>query len=425
MNLRLLTTCAALLLVAMPSHADLIVEESQVPPFDLPDVLRIPGGQAIDSARDWEESARPALIELFEAHVYGRTPRMPVRFSSADSTASQVDEICLSVEDVSTEEIFKGKAVLRQARLRFSRDEHAAFFDVLAVVPLRRATPVPAIVALNFWGNHTVDAEPSIRRSGPAPGMESRERGSHAHRWNLEDLIERGYAVATAFRGEIAPDNHAHYTEGILALFPDNTGKEAMGAVGAWAWSLSRIADYLSSLPEIDPSRLVVAGHSRLGKAALWAAARDTRFSAVFANNTGCMGAALSRRRFGETVAIITRNFPFWFAPRLAKYADREDELPVDQHQLLALIAPRPLHLGAASEDLWADPRGEFLALREAAKVYSLFGFEPNLPERTPAPDAVPAGGVLRFHMREGPHDLVQTDWNAFLSPRYPEVPGG
>ncbi len=427
MNLRLLMTCAPLSLAAMPSHADLTVEESRVPAYVLPDVLRTPCGRALTTAHDWERFARPALLKTFETHVYGRTPRAPVWFpasgcADADSSTPPAEAIHLSVADVSTHEIFDGKALLRQARLRFSRRDETASFDVLVVVPARRASPVPAIAALNFWGNHTVDAEVAIRCPTPVRGMESKERGSHAHRWNLEDLVDRGYAVATAFRGEIAPDTHAHFSDGILSLFPDNAGDEKMGAIGAWAWSLSRIADYLGTLPEIDASRLVVAGHSRLGKAALWAAAQDTRFAAVFANNTGCMGAALSRRRFGETVAIITRNFPYWFAPRLAVYADREDDLPVDQHQLLALIAPRPLHLGAAREDLWADPRGEFLALREAAKVYALHGIAPDLPERMPAPDAVPVGGILRFHRREGTHDLLQADWNAFLTPSAPET---
>jgi hypothetical protein len=220
--------------------------------------------------------------------------------------------------------------------------------------------------------------------------------------------------VVTAFRGDIVPDSSAHAQSDILQLFSEEDAHPPMGAIGAWAWSLSRIADYLQGIPEIDHERLTVIGHSRLGKAALWAGAQDERFSRVIANNTGCMGAALSRRRFGETLGIITRNFPYWFAPGLSRYADDEETLPVDQHQLLALIAPRPLYLGSAEEDLWADPRGELLALREAAKVYRLFGIEAAIPDQLPAV-GTSVGEHLRFHRRAGKHDITPEDWAFYL----------
>lgn len=417
--LRLLLVAAAVFLATMSSRADLIVEESEVPRFELPDILQAPHGQTIRTAQDWEAIARPQLLEKFETFVYGRTPRVPILFPNGGAAdIGPADAVRMSVEAAESEEVFGGKAVLRQARLRFTRGDLEASFDVLLVLPARPSGPVPTIVALNFWGNHTVDPHPAIRLAPPIPGMEARERGSHAHRWNPEYLIDRGYGVATAFRGEIAPDNCGHFAEGVLSLFLENTGDGRMGAIGAWAWALSRMADYLGSLEAVDTSRLIVAGHSRLGKAALWAAAQDQRFAAVFANNSGCMGAALSRRRFGETVAIITRNFPFWFSPKLSSFAGREDQLPVDQHQLLGLIAPRPIHLGAAREDLWADPNGEFLALREAARVHALHGIEANLPGHMPPPDAIAVGHVLRFHMREGAHDILLADWQAFLSGR-------
>lgn len=402
---RLFLTSATCLLATVPSSAQLITAESRVPPYVLPDVLRSSSNQAISTAHEWEQIARPALLESFQTHIYGQTP--------------SASDLRLTTENETTHEILGGKARLRQTRLRFHRGERSAAFDVLIALPAHAtaAAPVPALVGLNFWGNHTIDSELLIREPAPVPGMDVKARGSYARRWNLEDLIDRGYAVVTAFRGEIVPESSDHFYTGVLALFPDNTGDSRMGAIGAWAWALSRLADHVASLPEIDFSRLTVVGHSRLGKAALWAAAQDTRFSAVFANNSGCMGAALSRRQFGETVAIITRNFPYWFAPRLQSYADREHELPVDQHQLLALIAPRPVHLGAAQEDLWADPYGELLALRAAAPVYALYGITTQLPEQLPPPNALPVGHVLRFHQREGKHDLLPADWKAYLSP--------
>jgi hypothetical protein len=403
MPLRRLPLLVALI-SAVPAPAAPITSESQVTAYTLPDVLHHPAAPApIATAADWETQARPALLDAFSAHIYGRTPPLT--------------DLRVATEDLATAEILDGKALLRQTRLRFHRGDRSVAIDVLVVLP-RHASPerpAPTIVGLNFWGNHTVHPAPSIRVPAPVPGMEPKERGSYARRWPLDTFIDRGHALVTAFRGEIVPDNGAHHAEGVLALFPENTGESRMGAIGAWAWALSRLADHASTLPEIDASRLTVVGHSRLGKAALWAAAQDTRFSAVFANNSGCMGASLSRRRFGETVAIITCNFPYWFAPRLASYADREDELPVDQHQLLALIAPRPVHLGSASEDLWADPRGELLALRAAAPAYALHGIETSLPDQLPPPDATPLGTILRFHLRAGPHDLLPTDWQAYL----------
>jgi len=412
--------CATLKPVAAAPVREILTDESKVPPYELPDLLLDPDGRPVTTAAEWEQRARPAILARFEEFVYGKTPRTPVWLARSDSAgdisrAAPSDAIRMTVEDESTREIFGGKAILRQARLHFRHGDRSAAFDVLVAIPAKAKSPVPVLIGLNFWGNHTTDAEPSIRIPAPVSGMEQKERGAFARRWNLEDLIDRGYAVATAFRGEIVPESQTHFAEGLLSLFPENTGDHQMGAIGAWAWSLSRILDYAASIPEIDARRATVFGHSRLGKSALWAAAQDPRFSAVFANNSGCMGAALSRREFGETVAIITSNFPYWFSPKLATYADRENELPVDQHQLLALIAPRPLHLGTAKEDTWGDPQGEFLALREASKIYSLYGMTAGLPPRMPAADAVPVGTAVRFHQREGKHDLLPADWSAYL----------
>lgn len=396
--------------------------ESKVPVYELPDILQSPCGQPIATLQDWENIARPALHKTFSEIVYGITPNVPIlpiqnQRNGANELNPATDAISATILNQDSQSFLGGKAILHQVRLEFSRGTAAAELDLLVVLPAHTEKPVPAIVALNFWGNHTIHPDPAIQRAATAPGMQMMERGSHARRWNLEELIDRGYAVATAFRGQVAPENTEHYATGILSLFPENTGDNKMGSIGAWAWSLSRIADYLITLPEVDASRLIVAGHSRLGKSALWAAAQDQRFAAVFANNSGCMGAALSRRRFGETLGIITRNFPYWFAPALSHYAGHEADLPVDQHQLLALIAPRPVHLGAAEDDLWADPRGEFLALREASRVTTaIHSIETKLPDDMPPANATPVGNVLSFHMRQGAHDLLASDWNAFLS---------
>jgi hypothetical protein len=389
---------------AVSTPAAALTDEAQVPAYVLPSVLQTPKspGRQATTVHEWEAHVRPALLEAFATHIYGHTPRVDVTTHTSDD---------------STHEILGGKALLRQTRLHFHHADRDASIDVVLVLPANASPsrPAPALIGLNFWGNHTLSLDPAFRASAPAPGMESKERGSFARRWPLETLIDQGYAVVTAFRGEITPDNPQHHQSGVLSLFPENTGESRMGAVGAWSWTLSRLADHALTFPDIDATRLTVVGHSRLGKAALWAAAQDTRFSRVFANNSGCMGGALSRREFGETVALITRGFPYWFTPLLATYGDRVNELPVDQHQLIALIAPRPVHIGTAQQDLWADPRGELLALRAAAPAYALYGIHTELPDQLPPADAKPIGTALRFHQREGSHDILPSDWQAYL----------
>lgn len=155
-------------------------------------------------------------------------------------------------------------------------------------------------------------------------------------------------------------------------------------------------------------------GHSRLGKAALWAGAQDERFAAVISNDSGCLGAALSRRRFGETLGFLTDTFPHWLPKRIHRYVEREDELPVDQHQLLGLVAPRPLYVASASEDRWADPRGEFLATRAASEVYERMGLEGLSLTSFPEPGSF-QHGTLAYHLRRGDHDLTRWDWERFL----------
>jgi hypothetical protein len=173
--------------------------------------------------------------------------------------------------------------------------------------------------------------------------------------------------------------------------------------------------DYLAEDVNIDASKVIAIGHSRLGKAALWAAAQDARFAAAISNNSGAVGAALSRRQFGETVKIITALFPHWFTPKLSDYRDQVNRLPVDQHQLVALLAPRPVYVASASEDLWADPKGEFLSASQAEAVYRLFDKDANNLLTMPA-----AGegitGPISYHLRPGKHDLLEFDWQRYLA---------
>ena len=274
-------------------------------------------------------------------------------------------------------------------------------------------------------GNHATAGDPEIImpewvRNTSLGGIKisdnkpsEKYRGLQSRRWPYEKIISRGFGVATIYYCDIYPD--LEKTDGapqsVYSIF-----KEPMnGAIAAWSWGLSRALDALETVPQADAKRAVAVGHSRLGKTALHAAAFDGRFAGAVSNDSGCMGAALSRRQFGETVEAITRQFPFWFSPNLNKWAGREAEMPADQHQMLALVAPRPLYVASASEDLWADPRGEFLSLAEASKVYALFGAK-NLPSGENFAIEKPFIGDVGYHMRKGRHDMVEYDWENFCN---------
>lgn len=390
------------------------------------------GSTAEQWAQAWRRR-RTQLVDALGATVYGVTP------AGGGLRSSTLISECAALG---------GTALRREYELTVEGPRGTHTFDLLLHLPAGVRGPVPVFLGLNFNGNQATTSEPGLRvdtarRSEAVVEHEPGGRGvrvidrvvldanapigSDAEMWPAREIVKRGYGLATAHNSQIEEDRPFDRAPGVGSLFGDDAG---WGVVGMWAWGLSRALDALELAPDVDAHAVIGVGHSRLGKAALWAAAQDERFVAAVSNDSGCAGASLFRHPGGESLASITEVFPHWFISTLRDYAGREAELPVDQHQLLASIAPRAVHVASATEDRWADPRGEFLAVVHSSRLFQSFGARALLPGdaspgmdvcpstavRIPTPDpGTSVGDRLSYHLRAGSHRMVAEDWAHFL----------
>jgi hypothetical protein len=390
--------------------------EEKVPKYTLPNPLKLSDGSRVTDARTWRTKRRPEILELFRKHVYGRAP------------IARPENMSFEVFDLERKAL-GDLATRKQVTVNFTGKKDGPTMDILIYLPNASKKPVPAFVLLNFGGNHTIHSDPAIRlserwmRSKSAGVVKNRadenSRGRSSSRFHVEEILKRGYGLATIYYGDIDPDFHDGFKNGVHPVFDKlidgKRAPDAWGSICAWAWGLSRAMDYFESDDNIDNKRVAVLGHSRLGKTALWAGARDERFAFVISNNSGCGGAALSRRAFGETVKRINTSFPHWFCENFKQYNGEEGDLPVDQHMLIALMAPRPVYVTSADGDLWADPRGEFLACKHAGPVYRLLGLRGLGVRGMPGLDQPVQKDIIGYHVRSGRHDLTEYDWQRFM----------
>ncbi|MCA9193920.1 MAG: acetylxylan esterase [Planctomycetales bacterium] len=389
-------------------------DESKVPDYTLPPII-----DSQDSGESFQTAwklRRKELLDTFSQHMFGYQPKSSFQ---------------LKCEKLESGPSVGGKALRQQYRVSLGTDAGSQVIHLLVFTPANSSGPVPCFLGLNFRGNHTVAADPEIvvtqswspndAKVGATNNTASEAgRGAASSRWPVEMLVDAGCGVATAYCGDIDPDFHDGFNNGVHALFPDNQPSEAhpdrWGTISAWAWGLSRLLDCIqTNVPEVDGHRVAVVGHSRLGKTSLWAGATDERFAAVISNDSGCGGAAISRRAFGETVGRINTSFPHWFCPNFKQYNLNEQSLPIDQHQLVALAAPRPVYVASASEDQWADPRGEFLSAKLAGQLYQRLGLPPLAMNEFPAHANTGVVGTVSYHLRDGKHDINAYDWTQYI----------
>lgn len=375
--------------------------------------------QSSDTKYSWENRRRE-LIDTIACVEYGCRPEMEYsvswnlvsREAVLDNTAERV------ITDISvTTQIGSYTFPL----YTFLPRSHKKAPATLLICSQAR-TPAPQKLPEGF----SLDALPKIFQQmniimdgpmdlgGPSKPLDLAVDLDNGH-WPVSTMINRGHAVSGFYATEAHPDNGT-FESGLATIFgtTKSRGEQEWGVLAVWSFAASCVMDYLQTLPEIDSSKIGITGHSRCGKAALWAGVTDERFAWVMPNNSGCCGAALLRGKHGENIASINLLMSYWFAPGFKAYVGRENELPFDQHTVLALVAPRLLHVASGSTDFWADPMSEHRSTVLAGEIYQLYG-NPAIADTFPEVNSPVEAGAIGYHLRQGPHLLTQYDWSCLV----------
>ncbi len=380
--------------------------EEKVAPYRLPDPLVTQGGERVTTAVDWWNKRRPEILKIYQTEVYGRVP------DNAPRVTWEVTESGTSYRD--------GLGTLRRVSGRMGDAADGPKMNLTVYSPAKATQPTPLLLSISFnFG---------AARGGGAKGGQGTDASSKAPPPkvakappydSIGEVLGRGWTYASLAYTDIQPDRPGQWQQGVIGLtLKDGQSQPApdeWGTISAWAWGLSRAIDYFETDKSVNPKQIAITGVSRLGKTVLWAAAQDQRVAAVFSVVSGEMGAALIRRDWGETLDDMAQNYGYQFAGNLQKYVGRWDDLPVDQHMLIALCAPRPVYVNGGLSDQWSDPKGEFLAMAAAGPVYRLLGKQDLGVTKLPLLDQPITTGSLGFHYHSKGHTAVPADWKAFL----------
>jgi hypothetical protein len=408
---RLLPGLVAMLLASPTLAADFPPPDKLPEHKDLPNPLVTFGGKTVSTVEEWEKVRKPELKELFQHYMYGHLPPKPEKV-----------EFVVLHED---KQAFGGKATLREIEIRYDLfgKSNPLPIRLLLVFPNDRKSPVPVFVGPNFTGNYALVTDPKVKL--PDAWVMSRDagvvnnkatdagRGKALKVWDFEQAVAKGCAIATFYCGDVQPDR-PNEKEGMRALLPSGSDTET---IATWAWGCHRCVDYLVQCPEVDGRRIAVVGHSRLGKTALLAGAFDDRIAVVMPHQAGCGGTGPSRHDNpkAETVKRINTSFPHWFCTNFKAFNDATAKIPFDQNCLVALCAPRPVLFTNATEDEWANPKGQFAVLKAAEPAYKLYGAKGCAATAFPEINNL-VDSRLGYWIRPGKHAMTPDDWTTFLA---------
>ena len=375
---------------------DVIYDESKIPHYDLPRLLVTAEGKRVTTPEEWRNVRRPQILSLFGNLVYGCVPEP----ESPIKTVFKVRK--------TDPKFMGGKATRKDVQIRISNDKGAVEMLVLVFVPNKASKPVPAFMKHSFNNTKSRDFDAHPTRGG-------RLRNG----WPLGEFFDRGYGFVAVYQQDLVGHNEVEFLRGIHRLFYKKGQSfpqaNEWGVLSAVAWGAMRAMDYLETDSDVDHNRVAIMGHSKMGKATLWTAAQDERFALAISAQSGCAGAALWRRRSGETLEKMVTRFPYWLCRNAWKFVSREEDLPVDQHMLLACIAPRPVYVHSGVEDTWADGRGEYLSAYHASEVYRLLGKKGLSSESSPPAGQAVIESDVGYHIRKGGHSIEMYDWQRFL----------